>query len=92
VGFYVLWAGRDLAGSVDLMPRRLMNEEIRKLADDFAILLGRIQNDELVASAAMTYRIEGALTALRAVLGESSSLFADLGALGADPEESGVTT
>jgi hypothetical protein len=59
------------------MPRRLSNQETRKLADDLAGLLDRIQAGELDASIAMTYRVEGALTALQAVLGERHSVLAD---------------
>jgi hypothetical protein len=69
------------------MPRRLTNEEIRKLAEALAGLLNRIRTGELVASTAMSYRLEGALTALQAVLGESSSLVDDFGAL--DEADSG---
>ena len=57
---------------------RLSISETRRLAEDVAALLDRIRTGDLVASTAMTYRLEGALTAVEAVLGNRSSLIADL--------------
>jgi hypothetical protein len=57
---------------------RLSISETRRLAEDVAALLDRIRTGDLVASTAMTYRLEGALTAVEAVLGNRWSLIADL--------------
>ncbi|HVA07822.1 MAG TPA: hypothetical protein VNG12_13870 [Acidimicrobiales bacterium] len=58
------------------MPRSLSRSEIEQLAASIDSLLDRIRAGELEASTANTYRLEGAVVALRVALGERS---ADLG-------------
>ncbi|MHB1510792.1 MAG: hypothetical protein ACYCST_14655 [Acidimicrobiales bacterium] len=55
------------------MPRRLLTpREMDDLAKSLRALLDAIRRDEMRASTATTYRLEGAVTALESVLGESS--------------------
>lgn len=52
--------------------RSLSVADIEALAEQTEALLRRIGSDELTASTATKYRLEGALAALEAVLGRSS--------------------
>jgi hypothetical protein len=47
-----------------MAPKALTRSEMADLARSLQTLLGAIHNDELSASTATTYRLEGALTAL----------------------------
>jgi len=47
----------------------LTRAEASRLADDLARLLDQVDRDDLVVSAATRYRLEGAVTGLRVVLG-----------------------
>ncbi len=51
---------------------RMRRAEIEQLAEGIAALLSKIEGGEMVATPAMRYRLEGALVALRAVLGDAS--------------------
>ena len=56
--------------AVALMPRRLKYEEVKSLYASIAALLSQIECGELSASTATQRRLQGALTALGAVLGD----------------------
>jgi hypothetical protein len=56
------------------MPRPLTRTETAELAGSIRDLLAMVQRDELDATAAMIYRLQGALAALETVLGERSGL------------------
>jgi hypothetical protein len=60
------------------MTKPLTRDETAALASSVRSLLAMVERDELDATAAMTYRLEGALAALEAVLGERSSLLENL--------------
>lgn len=51
------------------VPRALSRSDIASLAESLAKLLAFVRSGEMDASVAMTYRIEGAVVALQAVLG-----------------------
>jgi hypothetical protein len=53
------------------MAKPLTRAEVASLADTIGRFLVAIRGNELDASLAMTYRLEGALVALEAVLGEA---------------------
>ena len=57
------------------MPRTLTRSELTQLAESLAAVLAAIRAEELDASTAMTYRIEGALVALQVALGGSADQF-----------------
>jgi hypothetical protein len=57
--------------------RHLNRREIADLADGFRGLLEMIEADEMSATTAMTYRIQGAVTALDNVVGRGASLSSD---------------
>jgi len=58
------------------MPARpLTRGEIAELADRLWVLINMIDAGEMSATTAMTYRIQGAVVALEAVLGHDPSLF-----------------
>jgi hypothetical protein len=52
--------------------RPLTRREIAELADRLRGLIAIIEADEMSATTAMTYRLQGAVTALDAVLGHST--------------------
>jgi len=61
------------------MPARpLTRGEIAELADRLRVLLEMVDNGEMSASTAMSYRMQGAVTALNAPAGEPMSLFEDI--------------
>jgi hypothetical protein len=49
-------------------PRPLTRQQMSDLARSLAALLEAIRRDDLFASTALTYRLEGAVTALQTVL------------------------
>jgi hypothetical protein len=51
--------------------RPLNRREIAELADRLRALIAMIEADQMSATTAMTYRIQGAATALDAVVGKS---------------------
>jgi hypothetical protein len=53
------------------MTRALTKSEISSLAEEMRQLLSAIESGDLEASVAMRHRIEGALTVLQVVTGES---------------------
>ena len=55
-------------------PRPLTHSEIAELADRLRGLLDMVDNGELSATTGMTYRLQGAVTALDAVVGQQSLL------------------
>jgi hypothetical protein len=55
-----------------MAPKALTRSEMADLARSLQALLDAIGNDELTASTATTYRLEGAVTALEAVLGHDA--------------------
>ena len=57
-----------------MSPRPLTRAEIAELADRLRGLLDMVDEDRLTATTGMTYRIQGAVTALDAVLGNDASL------------------
>jgi hypothetical protein len=54
------------------VPKPLSRSEVQELAESVRLLLVRVRDGELSASTATTYRLEGALIALRGTLGERS--------------------
>jgi hypothetical protein len=54
-------------------PRPLTRQEVSDLAGSLQALLDAIERDEMTAATAMTYRLEGAVAALEAVLGDDAS-------------------
>lgn len=56
----------------DVPDRPLNRREIADLADRLRGLIAMIETDEMSASTGMTYRIQGAVAALDAVLGRES--------------------
>lgn len=54
------------------MPRTLTRSELSQLADSLATVLAAVRAGDLGASTAMTYPIEGAVVALKGVLGGST--------------------
>lgn len=52
--------------------------EVAALADAIAAVLAKIESGELAATPPMRHRLEGALVALRAVLGDASDALHDL--------------
>jgi len=52
--------------------RALTKDEISSLAEEMRRLLSAIESGDLEASVAMRYRIEGAITVLQVVTGESN--------------------
>jgi len=48
------------------------------MADSIATIIAQIESGELTATTSVRYRLEGALVALRAVLGEASDALGDL--------------
>lgn len=69
---------REAAWETDSAPRPLTRAQVEELARSIQLLLDRIHADELAASTATTYRMEGAVVALRAALGEQSGVLEDL--------------
>jgi hypothetical protein len=61
------------------MANALTKQQTAELALSLAAVLDRIRGEELTASTAVVYRLEGALVAVRAVLGETDSILSDLG-------------
>jgi hypothetical protein len=53
------------------MARKLTGAQMRSLLNDMKILLEEIEAGDLQASRSLALRIEGAITALKAVLGDS---------------------
>jgi hypothetical protein len=60
------------------MPRSLTRLQVEELTRSVELVLRRIQSRELTARPEMIYRLEGALVALRAVLGSSEDLIGEL--------------
>jgi hypothetical protein len=60
------------------MTRPLTKPEIKSLAADMVLLLSKVESEELKASLATRMRIEGAITALRVVLGDSEPTALDI--------------
>lgn len=56
------------------MTKPLSRHDVRKLTEGFHLVLQLVRAGELTASAATTYRLEGAVVALGAVLGEAGDL------------------
>ena len=52
--------------------------DVEALADAIAALLAKVESGELAATTPMRHRLEGALVALRAVLGDASDALRDL--------------
>ena len=61
------------------MEEPMTPDDITELADRLEHLLGLIDRGELTATATMRYRIEGAITALRVVQGDTEALARLLG-------------
>jgi hypothetical protein len=55
-----------------MAPKPLTRSEVADLTRSLQALLDAIHNDELTASTATTYRLEGAVKALEAVLGHEA--------------------
>jgi hypothetical protein len=69
---------RFLLGHYGVVPSRpLTRSEVVKLADRLRALLAMVDKNDLSATTGMTYRIQGAVTALDAVLGTDASLLDD---------------
>jgi hypothetical protein len=66
-------------GMICGMSKALTRDQTAALAASLAVVMERIRAEELGASAAATYRLAGALVAVRAVLGETDSILSDLG-------------
>ena len=60
------------------MARYLNREQTRSLLVDMKRLLSKLESGELSAPAATVYRLEGAIVALEAVLGEKPALLDSL--------------
>jgi len=58
--------------------RPLSESQVEALADDLRAMLAKVDSGDLDASAAMRYRIEGAIAALDVVQGRSRGLAAQL--------------
>ncbi len=54
------------------VPRQLSRGQVQELARSIRLVLDQIDGGELAASAATTYRLEGAVVALLTALGERS--------------------
>ena len=61
-----------MAPLAPLAPRLLTRQQMADLARSLAAALDAIRNDELSASTTVTYRLEGAVTALETVLDRTS--------------------
>jgi hypothetical protein len=75
-----LGAPTSVAAAVAVVTRSLTRPEIASLAADLRAMLHRIESGELDATPPMRNRIEGAVAALEAVLGNRASLGFDLNA------------
>jgi hypothetical protein len=60
------------------MTRPLTRSQVAALAADLAAMLERIESGDLVATAAMRYRIEGAVAVLDTIQGRATSLAFDV--------------
>jgi hypothetical protein len=58
----------------DVPSRPLTRAEVAELADRLRGLLDMVNEDKLSATTAMTYRIQGAVTALDGVMGKDTTL------------------
>ena len=63
---------------VNVPERPLSRRELAELADRLRGLLDMIEAGEMSATTAMTYRLEGAVVAVDAVLGRDASLLDSL--------------
>jgi hypothetical protein len=56
----------------------LTRAQVEELAETVAALLAKLDEGELSATPSLRYRLEGALVALRAVLGDAGEALRDL--------------
>jgi hypothetical protein len=71
---------RSPCGTIESMPAHaLTRSEIAELADRLRGLIAMVDNGEMSATTAMTYRLQGAVVALDAVLGRESTILDSFG-------------